>query len=106
MFRIFKGEGVDDLVMASSPSNSSLTSQLAARFAVRPPPLPIQTSFFFLFLDVGDSRLVFVAVAVAIVERRGSRSTRTWARCWCLSTPTNIYPSLGTAPNRARGGDR
>jgi hypothetical protein len=42
MFRIFKGEGVDDLVMASSPSNSSLTGQLSARFAVllpRPPPL-------------------------------------------------------------------
>jgi hypothetical protein len=65
MFRIFKGEGVDDLVMASSPSNSSLTGQLSARFAVPAPSLfarshleqrPLAAthllllSFFFFFL--------------------------------------------------------
>ncbi|KAL6079610.1 Myosin-1 [Balamuthia mandrillaris] len=32
MFRLFKGEGVDDLVMCSSPSNSNLTAQLQNRF--------------------------------------------------------------------------
>ena len=32
MFRLFKGEAVDDLVLVSSPSNASITAQLGNRF--------------------------------------------------------------------------